>query len=169
MPSIQNAEIDIKDYYLRYGPMVLRRCRQLLRDEERAKDAAQEVFAKVLIHKDRLKDRYPSSLLFRISTNTCLNMIRNHHGHSPLDSENPLHGIAFYDESEKTVMMKDILDKIFRKENPSTREIAVMFFVDGMTHKEISDEIGLSVSGVRKRIREFRSRVQTKREIYYEK
>lgn len=169
MQSIQNAEIDIKDYYLRYGPMVLRRCRQLLRDEERAKDAAQEVFAKVLIHKDRLKDRYPSSLLFRISTNTCLNMIRDHHGHSPHLSEDPLQGIAFYDESEKTVMMKDILDKIFRKENPSTREIAVMFFVDGMTHKEISDEIGLSVSGVRKRIREFRTRVQTKREIYYEK
>lgn len=169
MPSTQNTEIDIKEYYVRYGPMVLRRCRQLLRDEERAKDAAQEVFAKLLIHKDRLKNQYPSSLLFRISTNTCLNMIRDHHSHSPLDSENPLHGIAFYDESEKKIITQDILDKIFRKEKPSTREIAVMHFVDGMTLKEISGEAGLSVSGVRKRIREFRSRAQTKREIYYDK
>jgi len=169
MASTQNTEIDIKAYYLRYGPMVLRRCRQLLRDEEHAKDAAQEVFAKVLIHKERLKNRYPSSLLFRISTNTCLNMIRDFRSHSSFDSKNPLHGIAFYDEIEKKVMMQDILEKIFRKEKSSTREIAVMHFVDGMTFKEISHEIGLSVSGIRKRIREFRSRVQSKREIYYEK
>lgn len=168
MSSIHNAEIDIEDYYLRYGPMVLRRCRQLLRDEERAKDAAQEVFAKVLIHKKRLKNQYPSSLLFRISTNTCLNMIRDYQSRSSLRSEDPLHRIASYDESEKKIMMQDILTKIFRKEKPSTREIAVMFFVDGMTLKEISDEIGLSVSGIRKRIREFRFRAKTKREIYHE-
>jgi RNA polymerase sigma-70 factor (ECF subfamily) len=168
MLSTQNAEINVKEFYLRYGPMVLRRCRQLLRDEERAKDAAQEVFAKVLIHKKRLKNQYPSSLLFRISTNTCLNMIRDQHSHSSLHSEDPLHGIAFYDESEKKILMQDILEKIFRKEKPSTREMAVMYFVDGMTLREIGDEIGLSVSGVRKRIREFRSRVKAKREIYYE-
>lgn len=168
MLSTQNAEINIKEYYLRYGPMVLRRCRQLLRDEERAKDAAQEVFAKVLIHKKRLKNQYPSSLLFRISTNTCLNMIRDQQSHSSLHSEDPIHGIAFYDESEKKIMMQDILEKIFRKEKPSTREIAVMYFVDGMTLREVGDEIGLSVSGVRKRIREFRFRVKTKREIFYE-
>jgi len=168
MSFTQNAEINIKDYYLRYGPMVLRRCRQLLRDEERAKDAAQEVFAKVLIHKKRLKNQYPSSLLFRISTNTCLNMIRDQQSHTSLHRKDPLHGIAFYDESEKKIMMQDILEKIFRKEKPSTREIAVMYFVDGMTLGEIGDEIGLSVSGVRKRIGEFRSRIKTKREIYYE-
>jgi RNA polymerase sigma-70 factor (ECF subfamily) len=168
MPSTQNAEIDIKEYYLRYGPMVLRRCRQLLRDEERAKDAAQEVFAKVLIHKKRLKNRYPSSLLFRISTNTCLNMIRDQRSLSSLPSENPVHGIAFHDEGENKVIMQDILEKIFRKEKPSTREIAVMYFVDEMTLREIADETGLSISGVRKRMREFRSRVKTKREIYYE-
>jgi RNA polymerase sigma-70 factor (ECF subfamily) len=168
MLSTQNAGINIKEYYLRYGPMVLRRCRQLLRDEERAKDAAQEVFAKVLTHKKRLKNQYPSSLLFRISTNTCLNMIRDQSSQSSLHSEDPLHGIAFYDESEKKVMMQDILEKIFRKEKPSTREIALMYFVDGMTLREVGDEMGLSVSGVRKRIREFRSRVKTKREIYYE-
>ena len=168
MPSTQNEEINIKELYLRYGPMVLRRCRQLLKNEERAKDAAQEVFAKVLIHKKQLKNQFPSSLLFRISTNTCLNMIRDQHSHTPLKSEDPVHGIAFYEETEKKVMLQDILEKIFRKEKPSTREIAVMFFVDGMTLEEISKEIGLSISGVRKRIREFRSRARTKREIYYE-
>jgi RNA polymerase sigma-70 factor (ECF subfamily) len=79
-----------------------------------------------------------------------------------------LESIAAYDESEEKIVRQDILKKIFRKENPSTREIAVMLYVDGMTHQEVADEIGLSVSGVRKRIREFRSRAKTKREIYYD-
>ena len=95
-------------------------------------------------------------------------MIRDQRSHTPLKNEGPIHGIASYDETEKRIMMLDILEKIFRKEKPSTREIAVMFFVDGMTLVEISHEIGLSVSGVRKRIREFCSRARTKREIYHE-
>jgi len=168
MQSLRNSEINIEEFYLRYGAMVLRRCRQLLKNEERAKDAAQEVFAKLLINKKQLKDQYPSSLLFKISTNTCLNMIRDHRNRQLQDGEDILESIAAYDESEEKIVMQDILKKIFKKENPSTREIAVMLYVDGMTHQEVADEIGLSVSGVRKRIREFRSRAKTKREIYYE-
>jgi len=164
----RNSEIDIEEFYLRYGPMVLRRCRQLLINEERAKDAAQEVFVKLLINKNQLKNQYPSSLLFRISTNTCLNMIRENRNRLLLDDEDILESIAAYDESEEKIVMQDILKKIFRKENPSTREIAVMHFVDGMTLQEVAAEIGLSVSGVRKRIRKFRARVKSKREIYYD-
>jgi RNA polymerase sigma-70 factor (ECF subfamily) len=59
-------EINIEEYYTRYGPMVMRRCRQLLRDEEKALDAMQEVFTKLMISKKRLRGIYPSSLLFRI-------------------------------------------------------------------------------------------------------
>lgn len=168
MQSLEDSEINIEEFYLRYGPMVLRRCRQLLKNEERAKDAAQEVFAKLLINRKQLKNQYPSSLLFRISTNTCLNMIRDHRNRHLLDGEDILESIAAYDESEEKIVMRDLLKKIFSKENPSTREIAVMLYVDGMTHQEVADEIGLSVSGVRKRIREFRSRAKTKREIYYD-
>ena len=168
MQHLRNSEIDIEEFYLRYGPMVLRRCRQLLRNEERAKDAAQEVFAKLLINKKRLKNQYPSSLLFRISTNTCLNMIRDNRNCYLLDAEDILESIAAYDESEEKIIMQDILKKIFKKEKPSTREIVVMHFVDGMTLQEVAGEIGLSVSGIRKRIREFRARAKSKREIYYD-
>jgi RNA polymerase sigma-70 factor (ECF subfamily) len=169
MPDIPRPEINIEEYYRRYGPMVLRRCRQLLRDEESALDAMQEVFAKLLIHKERLKNQFPSSLLFRISTNTCLNMIRDQRSHRSLASEDALARIAAYDETENRIMLKDLLEQIFRKEKKSTRAIAVMHFVDGMTLQEVADEVGLSLSGVRKRIRRFRERVRTKKEIYHER
>lgn len=169
MPVTSKLDINIEEFYKRYGPMVLRRCRQVLRNEEKALDAMQEVFTKLLIHKKRLKDQYPSSLLFRISTNTCLNIIRDEHSHLLPAGEDALAGIAAYDESENRIMIKDLLERIFKKERKSTREIAVMHFVDGMTLQEVANEVGLSLSGVRKRIREFRERVKAKKEIYYGK
>ncbi len=57
--------------------MVLRRCRRLLRNEEEALDACQDVFVRVIERRVRLDARYPSSLLYRIATNVCLNRLRD--------------------------------------------------------------------------------------------
>jgi RNA polymerase sigma-70 factor (ECF subfamily) len=166
--DVENLEIDVEAFYTRYGPMVLRRCRHLLKDEEKAMDAMQEVFTKVLLNRKRLKNQYPSSLLFRIATNTCLNVIRQQKSRQFVDDEDILTNIAMFDESEKQLVLDNLLDHIFKREKTSTREIAVMHFVDGMTLKEVAGEVGLSVSGVRKRLRELRERVQINKEVYYE-
>ena len=147
-------EINIEDYYVRYGPMVLRRCRQMLKNEENAMDAMHDVFTKLLLYRERLKGIYPSSLLFRISTNVCLNMIRDQRSHHSIHEENILTRIAFFDEREERFIINDLLGRIFKKkEKKSTRVIAAMHFVDGMTLKEVAAEVGLSLSGVRKRIK----------------
>lgn len=165
----ENTEINVEAFYTRYGPMVLRRCRQMLKDEEKAMDAMQEVFTKVLLNQKRLKNQYPSSLLYRIATNTCLNIIRADRSSQFIDDEDLLTNIAMYDESENKLILDNLLEQIFKREKPSTREIAVMHFVDGMTLKEVADRVGLSLSGVRKRLRELQGRVKINREVYYEK
>jgi len=53
------AALDVEALAERYGPMVLRRCRQLLRDEDEAMDASQDVFVRLLEHRERLQARYP--------------------------------------------------------------------------------------------------------------
>ena len=40
--------VDVEELYRRYGPMVVRRCREMLKDEEKAMEAAQDVFVQVL-------------------------------------------------------------------------------------------------------------------------
>ena len=52
---------DIETLYTTYGPMVLRRCRQLLRDEDLALDAMQDVFVRVLRHPKYAQAQYPFS------------------------------------------------------------------------------------------------------------
>lgn len=158
MSEQDRSKLDVGEAFGRYGPMVFRRCLQLLRDEDKAKDAMQEVFVKLLLHRDRLSGRYPSSLLFRIATNVCLNILRAQRIRAEDSGDEALAGIAAADESERRTLLGDWADRLFRREKASTREIAVMLYVDGMTLKETARETGLSVSGVRKRIREFRAR-----------
>ncbi len=159
--------IDIEGNYKRYGPMVLRRCRFLLKDEEAALDAVQEVFVKLLRYKDKLNGDYPSSLLYRMATNICLNMIRTENRKPQFEGEEILLKIAAFDEMEDRMIINDLLDCIFEKEQKSTREIAVMHYVDGMTLQEVADESGLSVSGVRNRLLKLRAKVKQIREIEY--
>ena len=69
--------VDVERYYRTYGPMVMRRCRSLLKDEDEAADAMQDTFVRLLRHQDRLQERGPSSLLYTIATNVCLNRMRS--------------------------------------------------------------------------------------------
>ncbi len=155
----REMQIDVEVYYKKYGPMVLRRCRSLLGDEDRAMDAMQDVFVKLLQNQKKLKGTYPSSLLFRIATNVCLNIIRYEKNRPHVNNDDLLYSLATYDEMENRIVIRDYLDRIFENEKISTSDIAVMHYVDGMTLKEVADVIGLSVSGVRKRLRILRARV----------
>lgn len=151
--------LDVESLYRRYGPMVLRRCRRLLRDEEKAVDAMQDTFVQLLRHAEDLDGSAPSSLLFRTATNVCLNRLRGER-RRPEDPEDELVlQIAAADDLEGNTAARSLLGRIFGGEKESTRTIAVLHLVDGMTHEEVAREVNLSVSGVRKRLRTLRSRV----------
>jgi RNA polymerase sigma-70 factor (ECF subfamily) len=158
MADAGTIAIDVEQLYRRYAPMVLRRCRRLLQNEELAVDAMQDTFVRLLTHKDRLHGNFPSSLLYRIATNVCLNMIRDSKTSRADAGEDILSRIACCDEQETRTLASVILERLFGREKPSTREIATLHFVDGMTYREVARETNMSVSGVRKRLRDFRAR-----------
>ena len=58
-----------------------------------------------------------------------------------------------------------LLARIFANEQVSTREMAVMHLVDGLTLEEVAQETGLSVSGVRKRLRVLKAHVAELKEV----
>jgi RNA polymerase sigma-70 factor (ECF subfamily) len=143
--------------YRKYGPMVVRRCRFLLRDEAEAWDVSQEVFVRVLRHWDRLDRRYPSSLLFRIATNLSLNRLRDRRREPVLAGDEVLHAIARRTDLDAPLL----LDRLFRRHPESTRTMAVLHHVDGMTLEQVARECGMSVSGVRKRLRRLKDSLET--------
>ena len=152
--------IDAERCYHRYGPMVLRRCRQLLGDEERAVDAMQDVFVQLLVHRERLEDQGLSSLLYRIATNVCLNRLRSRRRRPEDPDAELLNRIAaLHPDSDDRAHAGHLLSRLFGRQQESTRTIAVLHLLDGLTLEEVADTVGLSVSGVRKRLRGLREQL----------
>ena len=140
--------------------MVLRRCRGLLGDDPQAVDAMQDVFVQLLTHRDRLTDHGASSLLYTIATNLCLNRLRSRR-RRPEDpqSDSLIMQIAAADDPEARGLARGLLDRFFASEPASTGTIAVLHLLDGMTLEEVAETVGMSVSGVRKRLRRLRASV----------
>jgi RNA polymerase sigma-70 factor (ECF subfamily) len=152
--------IDIEQAYRQHGPLVLRRCRRLLRDEARALDAMQDVFVQALRNRDKLDDVAPAALFLRIATNVCLDRLRTARRRPEDADDQMLMEIAAQaPDGEARSAARRLLDNIFRRESESTLTIAVMHYVDRMTLEEVAAEIGLSVSGIRKRLRTLRARL----------
>ena len=140
--------------------MVLRRCRRLLGDEQAARDAMHDVFVQVLIRGDELVDQAPSSLLFRIATNVCLNRLRTRKRRPEDGDPDLLMDIAEQTDPAARGAARSMLDALFRHEPDDTAVIAVLHLHDRMTLEEVAAEVGMSVSGVRKRLAKLRTRLQ---------
>jgi RNA polymerase sigma-70 factor (ECF subfamily) len=151
-------EIDVEAHYRLYGPMVLRRCRRLLGDESSATDAMHDVFVQLIRSGDRFDDRAPGALLHRMATNVCLNRLRTRRRRPETRDEELLAEIAALEDTESQSFARRWLERLFEREPASTRTIAVFHFVDGMTYEEVAAAVGMSVSGVRKRLRTLRDR-----------
>ncbi len=160
LPTMTDSRnvLDVEAIYRRYGPMVLRRCRSLLGDEGDALDAMQESFVQVLRHRDRLSNDYPSSLMYRIATNTSLNMLRARKRRPSSPAGELILNVAGTDDPETHAVEKSLLDQLFSGEKPDTRAIAEARWVEGAPLEETASRAGLSVSGVRKRLATLRSR-----------
>jgi RNA polymerase sigma-70 factor, ECF subfamily len=150
------ARVDVDQLYRRYSPMVLRRCRSLLRDEDSAADAMQEVFVQVLRHQETLNARYPSSLLYRIATNVSLNALRSRRRRPTVSAELLSDSLTGGEDMEERQVDAALLEQVFIGSKEGTRRAAEIHFLEEKTLAETAQEVGLSVSGVRKRFRALR-------------
>ena len=148
--------LDINHLYRRYGSMVFRRCRSLLRDEVEAKDAMQDTFVRLIQAHGTLNQEFPSSLLYRIATHAALDRIRTRKRHPEDRDERLLASIADESDMEGRLTAGRFLGRLFGREEESSRVMAVLHFVDGLTLEEVAEQCGFSVSGVRKRLRKIR-------------
>jgi RNA polymerase sigma factor (sigma-70 family) len=149
--------LNIEGLYRRYGPMVLRRCRKLMGDEESALDCMQDVFAR-LLGMAHPPIEHPSSFLYTMATRLCIDKLRSAaHRHAGGDAL--LYEIADVEDVESRVFARRFLDRIFHRQEESTRVMAVLHYVDGMTFEEVGEQVELSAAGVRRRLEKLKTRV----------
>lgn len=159
-PSRVADSLDIPALYRRYGDLVLGRCRTILQNDADAQDAMQEVFLKVHRFSASFRgDSSPSTFLYRITTTTCLNRIRTRR-RRPEDPVEELPPLPSSDSVLDTLALRELLDELLEGSDDKTRECLIYHYVDGMTHEEAGEMVGLSGAAVRKRIAGFKSAVR---------
>ena len=152
---------DIEDLYRRYGDLVLGRCRSLLRNDADAQEVAQEVFLRVWRYRDSFRgEASPSTWLFKVTTTTCLNRLRTRRRHP----EDLIEDVALgeTDTLLGALEVRQLLDVVLAEEDEGTVGAVIYHYVDGMTHDEAGELLGVSGAAVRKRIALFRERAKTR-------
>jgi len=153
---------DVAALYRKYGPMVFRRCRKMLRNEDEAKDAVQDVFLNLIKTAGVNSVPYPSSYLYTSATNVCLNRIRDKKWQ--VGDFYDMEDFPGNDDGYEQINAKLLIQAILQDESEDTRAICYMRYFDKMTLEEIGENMGISKSTVEKRLATFKKRAFLKLE-----
>ncbi len=140
--------------YREFGPVVYRRCVRLLGDRERARDATQEVFVK-LLREEKLTGEGEDVLpwIYRVTTRHCLNVRRDARRRvgapelEALEVADP--GAPFPD--------RRLAHEVLARFDPTTQAVAVGVLVDGMEREEVAGALGISRRTVHRKLARFLS------------
>lgn len=158
--SRERDGFDIAALYRRYGDMVYGRCRSLLGNHADAQEACQDVFLKLHRYRDSFRgDAAPTTYLFKVTTTTCLNRIRTRTRRRE-DMVEELPPVVESDGLLDALEVRQLVDDLLSDEDERTQACVIYHYVDGMTHDEAGELLGISGAAVRKRIAKFRNKVR---------
>ena len=145
--------------YQRYGALLSRRCRLLLRDPAQADDAVQELLSVLLKRGEGLRAAdSPYRWLCRAADRSCIDLLRRgKHLRMAIDIDelDPV-GVAPGMDPEARCAVVESLEKL----DEGQQSLAIMLFVDGLSQGEAAEELGLSRVTVNKRAQEIRARLR---------
>jgi RNA polymerase sigma-70 factor (ECF subfamily) len=130
----------IAQIYATHGHVVLRRARQILRDETEAQDVLHEVFASLLRKPEQFAARSSvTTFLYSVTTNLCLNRLRDGKTRARLLAQQAPLGPAEA-PGDRMLQVRQLLARL----PEDLAQVTVYYYVDEMTHEEIADQLGCS-------------------------
>lgn len=134
-----------------YSRRVYALCYRTLRDEEEAKDMAQEVFVRIYAKRDSFKGR--SSLytwIYRIALNMCLTHLKKRRAVMvPLEDVERTLSIRDAGGPGGNVDLEARLAAALKSLSPKQRAVFSMRFYDRMTYKEIAEVAGTTTGAAK--------------------
>ncbi|GMU59431.1 MAG: hypothetical protein AMXMBFR34_11940 [Myxococcaceae bacterium] len=140
----------------RYHGVVYRRCLALLRHEDDASEAVQEVFVAALSGFGRFRlHAAPLTWLYAIATRHCLQQLRN-------KSSRDVKHALFVDaaEAHPDLAARADLERVLAALSLEELELVTHAFRDGLTQEEISDVTRQSRKTVGKKLRRLTEKLQ---------
>ncbi len=164
MPPLDESSFE--DCYRRVFPLVLAKCRRMLRGDADAVDVAQEVFVRLWQHRALVQD--PQALtawLYRACTRLVIDRARQRKLGE--DSVGYLQSMlqAGLDDAEAHLASRRRLRGVLTSCPENELEAAILSRLDRLTHPEIAEVVGASERTVRRLLARFDQRVVALKEI----
>jgi RNA polymerase sigma factor (sigma-70 family) len=142
-PPAALSALDIEAAYRAHGHLVLRRAQALLHDETEAQEVLQEVFMTLLREPAVYGGRSAmTTWLYRVTTNMCLNRLRNDRTRQRLLDEHVAPAVhdAVQESADTWATARQFLDRM----PEDLARVTIFYSIDGMTHHEIAEVMGCS-------------------------
>jgi RNA polymerase sigma-70 factor (ECF subfamily) len=147
------SETALATLYQKYAPAIYAHCRRMLQSQAAARDATQEAFVRVLTRGPQFpNDDDGLRYLYRVSTNVCLNQIRELKVHTRAAASLRVRPSSS-GSMEGRHVDRDFVAAVLDRCGEAGARVAVMHYVDGMSQVEIAEVLGITRRTVFNRLR----------------
>jgi RNA polymerase sigma factor (sigma-70 family) len=151
--------------YRKYAGKVYGKCLSILRNEDEAKDAVQDIFVKIMLNLVNFGEKSQfSTWIYSITYNFCIDLIRKRKKEKTLfgDDVERAADVAEEDVPDEFMLEMDVkyLKRVLEDLNTGDRMILLMKYQDDMSIKEIADTIDKTESAVKMKIKRAKYKAQ---------
>ena len=151
--------------YRKYAGKVYGKCLSILRNEDEAKDAVQDIFVKIMLNLGNFGEKSQfSTWVYSITYNFCIDLIRKRKKEKTLFSEDidRVSDVAEEDVPDEFMREMDIkyLKQVLEELSTGDRIILLMKYQDELSIKEIADTIDKTESAVKMKIKRAKHKAQ---------
>ena len=159
--AIEGDERAMRMLWAQHAPHVDAVVRRLVGDPDQAADVAQDVWIQIF----RALPGYRGDSQFgtwahRIAVNRTLNALRRirriEHAEIPIEDD-----VASIDSEGERALLAATIEEAARKLAPGARQVFVLHDVEGYTHEEIAESLGITAGGSKSQL--FKARAKLRR------
>jgi RNA polymerase sigma-70 factor (ECF subfamily) len=159
--AINGDEAALRAIWTQHAPRIDAVVRRLVGDPDLAADVAQEVWIQIFRALPSYRgDSQFSTWTHRIAVNRTLNALRSLRRLGKSEVEIEEHTAMVEHDGERTMLMQTI-DEAVQKLSPGARAVFVLHDIEGYTHEEIAEELGITSGGSKSQL--FKARAKLRR------
>ena len=151
---LNGSQKAFEELYIRYKRRLVHYCKWLLKDETESEDIVQDIFLQLWENRHTLKiDISFAGYVKTLAQNRALNEFRSFNIHSRYAQSIMLSGSDYTNQTEDTIIYNDyerLLNEIIESLPARQKEIFRLSRIDGLSYKEISEILHLSIPAVQK-------------------
>ena len=158
--------------YDRYAGKIYSKAITMLRDENRAEDATQEIFTKVFLNLGKFEGNSKfSTWVYSVTYNFCIDLIRKQKRSRSLfadEVENPPdHSTDEVDDQELLTMQVSELRTVLAELSDADRTLLLLKYKEGHKIKTIAEMIGKNESAVKMQIKRAKEKAKRIHQLRY--